>query len=94
MVEYDPAVIREFAEGLYKRAETIVIVNAVTFGLLGAAIGGIAQGAGLAVLGLAAGAGLGYFFGLQKTFLLKLQAQSALCQVKIEENTQKSSNKK
>ena len=37
----------------------------------------------LAVFGL----GIGVAFGLEKAFLLKLQAQTALCQLQIEANT-------
>lgn len=32
---------------------------------------------------------IGYVLGIQRAFALKLQAQTALCQVKIEENTRR-----
>ena len=37
---------------------------------------------------------LGYGMGREKAFLIKLQAQIALCQAKIEENTRKEREKK
>ena len=89
MIEYDPNVIRGFADALYKRAASIVVTNAAIFGVVGAVGGYSLKGGGTAVLALVIGAGLGYYLGLQKTFLLKLQAQTALCQVKIEENTRR-----
>lgn len=89
MIDYDPDVIRGFADALYQRAANIVIINAAIFGVVGGAVGYGLNGGVTAVVGLAIGAGIGYYLGLQKTFLLKLQAQTALCQVKIEENTRR-----
>ncbi len=48
--------------------------------IIGAILGGV-------ILGI-----FGYSMGTQKAFQLKLQAQTAICQVQIEKNTQKSSN--
>ena len=90
MIEYDPSVIRGFADELYRRANTIVMVNTALFGLVGALIGGEVKGSGAAILAGVVAAGIGYYLGLQKAFLLKLQAQTALCQVKIEDNTSRS----
>ncbi len=87
MVEYDPNVIRGFADVLYKRAANIVMTNAAIFGVVGAVVGYTLKGGLTAVVGLGIGGGIGYYLGLQKTFQLKLQAQTALCQTKIEENT-------
>jgi hypothetical protein len=39
------------------------------------------------LLGVVVGGFLGFCIGWSKAFLLKLQAQAALCQAKIEENT-------
>ena len=88
-IKYDPSVICGLADKLYRRANTIVIVNAAIFGLVGALVGGVVKGAGVAIIAALVAGGIGYYLGLQKAFLLKLQAQTALCQVKIEENTGK-----
>jgi hypothetical protein len=87
MTEYDPTIIHKFADEMYRRADGIVI----TYTLIGAAIGliGIAIPLGVlgALLGAVVGGAIGYGIGNQKAFSLKLEAQVALCQVKIEENT-------
>lgn len=89
MATYDPKIIQEFAEGLYSRAATIVVVNVLSFALVGGIAGYfLIPGYGTVFL-LAAGAGIGYYWGSQRAFLLKLQAQAALCQVEIERNTRK-----
>lgn len=93
-VEYDPSVIYEFAERLYSRATAIAVLYAAV-GLLFGAIGGGAVGfmagdLGMAVLGALIAGGLGVAVGvaggIEKGFQLRLQAQQALCQVKIEES--------
>ena len=87
MQKYDSSVIESFAQALYDRAGTIVLVNTVGFALVAAA-GGYFMFKGLgATLGLLLGGGLGFYLGQQKAFVLKLQAQTALCQVQIETNT-------
>ena len=92
MVEYDPAVISEFADRLYSRASSLIVIYTV----VGLGVGG---GAGFGIdyalkLGnwvwwVAGGVvGLvGFLTGQEKAFVLKLEAQRALCQLKIEENT-------
>ncbi|MDE3111778.1 MAG: hypothetical protein KGK34_02445 [Chloroflexota bacterium] len=93
MVEYDPSIIRRYAQGLYDRADSIVLLYAVLGGLAGAAVGyaiavavrfDVALGAvgGIIVLAL-----IGYAYGESRAFWLRLQAQTALCQVQIEQNT-------
>ena len=95
MSKFDPKVIEEFAEALYRRAGTIVFFYALVFGLVGGG-GGLFVGqvasvgpgvGGLALLVL--GSLLGAAFGREKAFALKLQAQTALCQVAIERNTRR-----
>jgi hypothetical protein len=87
MATYDPKIIQAFAEDLYSRAATIVLTNVLFFSILGGIAGFFMfQGAGAAVL-LIVGGALGYYFGSQRAFLLKLQAQTALCQIEIERNT-------
>lgn len=92
--QYDPDIINRYANWLYDRATTIVVIHA----LVGAAIG---AGPGLlllarlfgsadvfsALIGGIIGGAIGYWIGSQKAYWLKLQAQVALCQVQIEYNT-------
>ena len=95
MITYDPDVIQRFANRLYGKAALAAAVSTV----LGVVIGLVADPFivqalpdALAVrcparifalvLGLV---GLGQ--GLERGFLLKLQAQTALCQMQIERNT-------
>lgn len=93
MATYDPKVISEFADRLYTRANA-VIRNFTIFGVLV----GLVVGASLAktqsiwvvLLPIVIGGVIGYMLGKEKAFLYKLQAQTALCQVKIEQNTSKS----
>jgi hypothetical protein len=101
-VNYDPQIIIDFAGALYARAEKIVfaytlrgIVGGVLLGgpigaALGAASGATPLSVGLfcALLFGALGGYAGYSAGQEKAFALKLQAQTALCQVQIEANTQ------
>lgn len=98
---YDPIVIRKFAKALYSRARSIILV----WTFIGAAIGGgggyflgsgwVLSGSNVdaelvfAAVGLALLGGVGFVFGSARAFMLKLQAQIALCQVQIEENTRK-----
>lgn len=96
MTTYDPVIIRCFADELYRRAAGMIL-TAVSIGLLvGGSIGiGVASAVrsdgrwipGILLLG--SGALLGYLHGRSRAFALKLQAQTALCQMQIEENTRK-----
>lgn len=91
---YDPEVIQEFADKLYAEANWIVniwIFLGLLFGLGGGYIVGpvfpdvsklICALIGGTILGL-----LGRAIGTSRAFLLKLKAQTALCQVRIEKNT-------
>lgn len=94
MIQYDRAVIQQFADRLYAQARRIVVI----FTLVGLLVG-LAAGAALAtsaatpgilvpvLLVVILGAILGYSTGQARAFALRLQAQIALCQVQIEENT-------
>lgn len=89
MAEYDKKIIVEFADRLYKKAGSIVAI----YTLAGAAVGifaglGMKSAPAALIAGLIFGA-LGFYIGKEKAFTLKLQAQTALCQAKIEENTGK-----
>jgi len=94
MVAYDPDIIQQMADGLYKQAKGIE----TRYALLGVIIGGVGGFAGaatvgfdvpliLAVGGAVVGGLMGYSIAKPKAFLLRLQAQQALCQVRIEANT-------
>ena len=98
MVTYDPRVVREFADRLYRRARFVVAlytgVSILAGLILGVAVGqflattGGVQGIPAALLALVFGV-LGFVRGRERVFALKLQAQTALCQVQIEENTRR-----
>ena len=98
MVTYDSKLIYAFADRLYQQAQRIVVSYTLGWGLMGALLGGSAgallnQGQGPVVgLGLVAAvlfAVVGYTQGQAKAFVLRLEAQRALCLVAIEENTRK-----
>lgn len=91
-VQYDANIIKTFATKLYLQAQSTVRIVTAAAAFVGLLVGGALGSA--ADIGIIAGpvcailAGLiGYWFGLQLAFKLKLQAQIALCQVQIEENT-------
>lgn len=100
MVEYDSKLIYQFAESLYKRADGIVASQTIGGLALGFA-GGVAivyvtQHGGdfedvllnaFTASGAVIGGLLGFLGAQAKAFHLRLQAQTALCQAKIEENT-------
>ena len=99
MVEYDPKVIYRFADHLYRRANLIIaaysviatIAGGVGFALLVASEFERPDQRGVWVLvGMLIGAAIGIKLGRDRASALKLQAQMALCNVKIEENTRKS----
>ena len=97
MVEYDPNVIRQFANALYKRANTIVAVYLIIGIIIGFTIGSLVGAANKNItslgllIGVFAGGSIGYVIGQDKAFFLRLQAQLVLCQVQIEMNTRSSS---
>lgn len=93
-VQYDPNVIQGFAEALYQRASSLVVSYALLGAVGGAAIGfigGMQVEGGMAVMaalvGGAVGAFIGYSLAAPRAFMLRLQAQQALCQMQIEANT-------
>jgi hypothetical protein len=87
MIKYNADVIQQFAQDLYNRASSIIFANTVMFALGGTLAGYAAFGKVAAFIGLLVGGAIGYYIGAQKAFLLKLQAQTALCQAEIEKNT-------
>lgn len=89
MVKYDPTVIYAFAQRLYSRAQLVIMLATVLGAIIGAFIGYVLSGkentglvAGAVILGV-----IGLLVGAEWAFWLKLRAQMALCQVKIEQNT-------
>ena len=96
MTQYDPNIIRKFASRLYSRANSIIFLYTLGGLILGWVGGQLAMntfhqysdiplqwiGAGIAAI-------IGFAVGTERAFSLKLQAQTALCQVQIEENTRR-----
>ncbi len=95
MVEYDPKLIYEFADRLYKKAKYIIATYVIVGFLSGLLIGGVIGYSVIKALefgiifGPILGVAIGYEMGAEKVFELKLKAQTALCQLKIEENIRK-----
>lgn len=92
MSNFDPTLLRTLAEKLNTQARTAVLVGiiagAVTGGLFGFAASLIFMTSqSYLIPGAVVGAVLGIVAGRRKAQALKLQAQMALCQIQIEENT-------
>jgi len=95
MVTYDPKVIYSFAARLYRIAAWM-IWSATLVGILTGGVGGwilgimLSRSAIIGALLVALICGLiGYALGSHRALRLKLEAQTALCQVKIEEHARK-----
>lgn len=93
MIKYDAEIIRQFAAKLYAQADRVVafysIVFALVGGIAGKALGSRGESGTYIMLGVIVMGAIGYFVGQARAFLLRLQAQVALCQVEIERNTRK-----
>jgi hypothetical protein len=102
-VDYDPQVIEQFAESLYRKAMSSQRGSVVVGLVLGAVFGGIpltslceswpipsSFGFATLIVGSIAGGIIGFVIGDARSFGYKLQAQAALCQVEIQRNTQAS----
>lgn len=91
MPRYEASIIERFAEKLYARANWTIAI----YTLIGAAVGFggsfyfalQAREEWIYILGIVVGAAIGFYMGTQRAFMLKLQAQTALCQIEIERNT-------
>ena len=97
---YDPKVIEQFAEKLYRKASAFVAGSIVIGASLGAAFGAVPLtslgtawpipsylGFATLLLGGLVGGLIGYVIGDTRSFGYRLQAQSALCQLQSERNT-------
>jgi hypothetical protein len=97
---YDPKVIEQFAEKLYRKAAAFVAGSVVIGASLGAAFGAVPLtslgeawpipsylGFATLLLGGLVGGLIGYVIGDTRSFGYRLQAQSALCQLQSERNT-------
>jgi len=94
MAAYDPSVINAYADDLYAQAERAQIWYGFGGGTVGFIIGfGTGIGAEISTVGLvlmgvllaAVGAGIGFFAGRGQAARMRLLAQTALCQVAIEQ---------
>ncbi len=94
-VAYDENVILDFADDLYRRAASLVAGHTAlgaVFGGVAGMLGGLATttpnltGLGTLLLAVLGGV-IGFAIGRSRAFALRLAAQTALCQVRIERNT-------
>lgn len=95
-VTYDGVIIQTFVERLYRRANNAVAtytllgvgiglsVGYILAGLLGEVARGRMPYEALCILLVG---GIAYSVGRERAFALRAQAQIALCQIRIEENT-------
>ncbi|WP_426751721.1 hypothetical protein [Myxococcus sp. Y35] len=96
-VQYDPNIIRGYAEALYRRASRIVFMTGFIgfiLGILGGSVitAPMKNGAPFTLICALVGAFIGVTIGRGRAFALQLQAQSALCQVAIEANTRRAAD--
>lgn len=97
---YDPKIIEQFAEKLYRKASAFVAGSVVIGASLGVAFGAVPLtslgaawpipsylGFATLLLGGLLGGLIGYVIGDTRSFGYRLQAQSALCQLQSERNT-------
>ncbi|MBI2813859.1 MAG: hypothetical protein HYX71_06210 [Opitutae bacterium] len=91
--KYDPTLIQKFADKLYAQARSIVItctvIGIIAGGFAGHFLGDYSTRKTYAIIGAVVIGLLGFAIGQARAFALRLQAQTALCQMKIEENTRR-----
>lgn len=95
--QYDPGILQQYADELYRQAWDILFITAVQYGFVAFALGWLLANAGLRPGGVdtstmniivtAIGIVFGVSAGRRKAFAFKLQAQQILCQRQIEFNT-------
>jgi len=93
---YDPQMIQQHAERLIKQSRSIVPIQFFIGVFSGMIIfGGVTAWLDIGfdfliiAIGVLIGGVMGYGSGQNRSFELKLQAQTALCQAQIENNTRK-----
>ena len=99
MTDYDPAILRKFAQKMYSRSNSIIAVWTLLGFLVGGAgsflLGGRLKGVDSLNLEvgpmfwvlLITGGSVGLLLGIEKAFWLKLEAQKVLCALQTEVNT-------
>jgi hypothetical protein len=98
--DYDPRVIEQFAENLYRKASAFVAGSVAIGAALGASFGAVPLtslgaswpvpsifGFATLLIGGIFGGAIGYVIGDTRSFGYRLQAQTALCQLQTERNT-------
>jgi hypothetical protein len=99
MVRYDPAVLQKLAAQTQAQA-TAALIGGIAAGIVTGTLFGYAAmlifypPISLIWPGAVVGGVLGIAMGRRKALALKLQAQMALCQLQIEENTRKPADEK
>ena len=94
MAQYDPKFIEQYAENLYKQAKTVtgahffigILLGFLIFGSISNRLTGSLDFLIISI-GVLIGGVFGFGSGQNKASSLKLEAQMALCQIKIEENS-------
>jgi len=97
---YEPRVILQHAERLNRKADSMGITSAAIGAVIGGCLGAVPLtslgaawpipsqfGFGTTLVGLLIGALAGYVIGDARAFGYRLQAQSSLCQLQLEQNT-------
>ena len=88
--QYDPQVLQTFADMLYAQARRLVITGAILGALVVGGVALVAAKSGVAgIIGALVGVLIGMALGQSRAFALRLQAQTALCQLSIEKNTRR-----
>lgn len=94
MAQYDPKIIQDHAADLYAQADKAPVLTAFAAGLIGVVVGlgttmGLDVGIGAgAIVGTLLGAGaavIGHQVGRSQAIRMRVAAQTALCQVAIEQ---------
>ncbi len=94
MVKYDPTIIRDYASGLYKQSKSVttcyffigIFAAIIVFSKISDMLNGDFDFL-IVAIGVFIGAVMGIFAGKNRAFEMLLEAQQALCQVQIQENT-------
>ena len=96
---FDPGIIEKYADHLYRRAASLVMGATVVGGIIGAIFGGVplthyanwpiphSAGYATAMIGALIGGFIGHVVGESRAFGLRIQAQMALHQVRVDQNT-------